>query len=178
MPKTHLVVTIVGPDKRGLVAEVTETIAESHANIVESRMMRLGGEFAMLMMLSLESEKREECNQTLESFETKGLDVFVRETDLTRMQKFQGFVPYEVSVWGADHEGIVHAVAEYLTEMHVQLEDVETNVTNAPNTGTPLFSMVAEIQAPPTLTLHQLRDKMDNLSDELGVDISVKLLMD
>ncbi len=178
MSKTHLVVTIVGPDKRGLVAEVTETIAESNANIVESRMMRLGGEFAMIMMLSLQSEQREECNQTLEGFETKGLDVFVRETDLTRIQKFKGFVPYEVSVWGADHEGIVHAVAEYLTEMHIQFEDVETEVTNAPNTGTPLFSMVTEVAAPPTLTLHDLRDKMDDLSDELGVDISVKLLID
>ena len=62
--------------------------------------------------------------------------------------------------------------------MHIQLEDVETNVTKAPNTGTPLFSMVTEVAAPPTLTLHNLRDNLDELSDELGVDISVKLLMD
>ena len=64
MPKTHLVVTIVGPDKRGLVAEVTDTISESHANIVESRMMRLGGEFAMMMLLNIQTEKLETCNQT------------------------------------------------------------------------------------------------------------------
>ena len=178
MPKTHLVVTILGPDKRGLVAEVTETIAESNANIVESRMMRLGGEFAMMMMLSLQSEQRDECNQTLESFEAKGMEVFVKETDLSRLDKFKGFVPYEVSVWGADHEGIIHAVAEYLAEKHIQFEDVETEVTNAPITGTPLFSMKAEIAAPPTITLHDLREHLDDLSDELGVDISVKLLMD
>ena len=178
MSKTHLVVTIVGSDKRGLVAEVTETISESQANIVESRMMRLGGEFAIIMMLTLQTEQRDKCNKTLESFEAKGMEVFVRETDLKRLEKFKGFVPYEISVWGADHEGIVHAVAEYLTDMHVQLEDVETNVIKAPNTGTPLFSMIAEVQAPPTLTMHDLRDKLNDLSDELGVDISVKLFID
>ena len=178
MSKTHFVVTIVGTDKRGLVAEVTKTIANGRANIIESRMMRLGGEFAMMMLLALQTEQREECSQTIESFKEKGLDVFIRETDLTRLEKFKGFVPYEVSVWGADHEGIIHAVSEYLTSVHIQLEDVETEVTNAPVTGTPLFSMVAEVAAPPTLTLHGLRDKLDDLSDELGVDISVKLLMD
>ena len=57
MQKTHLVVTIVGPDKRGLVAEVTETILESQASIIESRMMRLGGEFAMMMLISLPKEQ-------------------------------------------------------------------------------------------------------------------------
>ena len=178
MSKTHLVVTIVGTDKRGLVAEVTETIAKGQANIIESSMMRLGGEFAMMMLLNVKAEQREECNRTLENFESQGMEVFVRETDLSRVEKFQGFVPYEISVWGADHEGIIHAVSEHLTDAHIQLEDVETEVTKAPITGTPLFSMVAEVAAPPTLSLHQLRDKMDDLSDELGVDISVKLLMD
>ncbi len=178
MQKTYLVVTIIGPDKRGLVAEITEKIAEHHASIEESRMSRLGGEFAIIMLVSLDASQKEACCTSLEVFREQGLEVFSRETNLARIDKFKGFVPYEISVWGADHEGIVHAVAEYLTEMHVQLEDVETEVTNAPNTGTPLFSMVAEVAAPPTLSLHQLRDKMDDLSDELGVDISVKLLMD
>ncbi len=178
MSKTHLVVTILGPDKRGLVAEVTETIAESKANIIESRMMRLGGEFSMMMLLSLQEDQRDECNQTMESFEAKGMEVFVKETDLSRLDKFKGFVPYEVSVWGADHEGIIHAIAEHLSEKHIQFEDVETEVNPAPITGTPLFSMNAEIAAPPTLTLHDLRDELDDLSDQLGVDISVKLLVD
>lgn len=176
--KTHLVLTLLGPDKRGLVAEVTETIANGHANIDESRMMRLGGEFAMMMLLTIDEEKRDLCNQTLESFEAKGMEVFVKETDVNRLDKFKGFVPYEIAVWGADHEGIIHAISESLTAAHIQLEDVETEVTKAPITGTPLFSMVAEVAAPPTLTLHDLRDKLDNLSDKLGVDISVKLLMD
>ena len=52
---------------------------------------------------------------------------------------------------------------------------METHVTKAPVTGTPLFSMQAEVQAPPEISLPQLRDKLEELGDQLGVDISVKL---
>jgi hypothetical protein len=35
--------------------------------------------------------------------------------------------------------------------------------------------MQATVQAPPELTLHQLRQKLAEVGDELGVDIEVKL---
>ena len=178
MEKKHLVITIVGPDKRGLVADITERVADYHGGIEESRMSRLGGEFAIIMLVSLDESQKDACLTALEKFREQGMEIFSRETTFERTQKFAGFVPYEISVWGADHEGIIHSVTEYLADEYVQLEDIETEVTKAPITGTPLFSMVAEVQAQPTLTIHQLRDKMDDLSDELGVDISVKLLMD
>jgi glycine cleavage system regulatory protein len=66
-------------------------------------------------------------------------------------------------------------VAEQLAEARIQIETMDTHVTPAPVTGTPLFSMQAAIQAPPDLTLHQLRELLSDLSDELFVDIDVKL---
>jgi len=55
---------------------------------------------------------------------------------------------------------------------------METHVTRAPVTGTPLFSMMAEVKAPPGISLPQLRDKLEELGDQLGVDIGVKLSAD
>ena len=177
MQKIHLVVTIVGPDRRGLVAEITETIVEHHASIEESRMSRLGGDFAIIMLVAIDAAQKEMCCAALEKLEDHGLEVFSRVTDLSRIEKFKGFVPYEVSVWGADHEGIVHHVAEYLAELRIQVDDMETHVTKAPVTGTPLFSMHAEVQSPPEISLPQLREKLEKLGDHLGVDIGVKLPM-
>jgi glycine cleavage system regulatory protein len=79
-------------------------------------------------------------------------------------------------VIGADHECIVYHVAEYLAELHIQVDDMETHVNKAPVTGTPLFSMKAEVQGPPEISLTQLRDQLEELGDQLSVDISVKLL--
>ncbi len=173
MAKEYLVVTTVGPDKRGIVEKITEVIVGHHANIEESRMARLGGEFAVIMLLSLPGEKEEQFITGLDSLTQLGLTVFTRPTNFSRLQKFQGFVPYEISVVGAVHEGIVHSVAHYLATEKIQVETMDTHVSRAPTTGTPIFSMHASIEAPPELTLPKLRQKLTEVGDELGVDIEV-----
>lgn len=70
--------------------------------------------------------------------------------------------------------GIVHTVAEYLAEKHIQVEEMETRVTPAPVTGTPLFSMRAEIQVPPDIKLPELRENLFELGDKMGVDIEIR----
>ena len=79
---------------------------------------------------------------------------------------------------GADHEGIVHQVAEYLAKLRIQVDEMETHVTKAPVTGTPLFAMDASVQAPPEINLPQLKDKLEVLGDQLGVDIRLQLAID
>lgn len=178
MAKEYLVVTIIGPDRRGLVAKITEKIVAQNANIEESHMARLGGEFAVIMLLSIAKGSKLTLLSGLDNLNDDQVRVFAKETDLSRLKVFEGFVPYIISVIGADHEGIVHRVAEYLAEQNIQVDEMETHVTQAPVTGTPLFSMQAEVQAPPEISLPQLRDKLEELGDQLGVDIDVKLPVD
>lgn len=175
MAKEYLVVTTVGPDRRGTVEKITEVIVSHQANIEESRMARLGGEFAVIMLLSLPGEKEEALLAGLDTLKEQNLTVITRRTNLSRLEMFQGFVPYEISVIGADHEGIVHRVAHYLASEKIQVEMMETQVSRAPTTGTPIFAMEAMVQAPPELTLPQLRHKLAGLADELGVDIEVRV---
>lgn len=175
MAKIYLVVTAVGRDRRGTVELITDVVVKHFANIEESRMARLGGEFAVIMMLSLADDNLEALTRDLNGLNEKQLMVNSRRTDLSRMDKFQRFVPYEISVFGADHEGIVNSVARYLASEQINVEDMDTRVTNAPNTGTPLFSMTARVQVPPTLSLSELRKKLAEVGDELDVDIEVKI---
>ena len=51
--RRHLVMTFVGPDQIGIVDRVTRMILEYDGNVEESRMTRLGGEFAMLLLISV-----------------------------------------------------------------------------------------------------------------------------
>jgi glycine cleavage system transcriptional repressor len=140
-------------------------------------MARLGGEFAVIMLLSMPGEKTDDMLAQLDNLKADGLTAITRETDLSRLRRFEGYVPYEISVTGADHEGIVHRVARYLAADRINVETMDTDITEAPHTGTPLFSMYATMQVPPDLTLSQLRQKLAELGDELGVDIEVKLLV-
>jgi len=175
MAKSYLVVTAVGQDRRGTVETITDVIVNHSANIEESRMARLGGEFAVIMLLSLAEENLSHLIENLKGLEKKGLTLTASETDFSRIEIFQGYVPYEISVIGADHEGIVNSVARYLASEHINVEEMDTRVTPAPNTGTPLFSMYAKIQAPPQLSLNQLREKLAIIGRDLDVDIDVKV---
>ncbi len=177
MTKMYMVVTTIGPDRRGTVEKITGLMLKHGGNIEQSRMARLGGEFAIIMLLSLPSEEQESLLAELKGLSDEGLAVFARETDLSRLKRFEGYVPYEIFVGGADHEGIVHNVAHYLAGERINIESADTHITSAPHTGTPLFSMHATMQAPPELTLSQLRHKLAAVADELGVDIEVKLLV-
>ena len=175
MAKAYLVVTAVGRDRRGTVEMITDVIVKHSANIEESRMARLGGEFAVIMLLSLAEEKLSLLIENIKGLEEKGLTLTARETDLSRIEVFRGYVPYEISVIGADHEGIVNSVARYLAMERINVEEMDTHVTPAPNTGTPLFSMYAKLQAPSQLSLSRLREKLAKVGQELDVDIDVNV---
>ena len=175
MSRVHLVVTAIGHDKRGTVERITDVAIAHQANIEESKMARLGGEFAVIMLLSLVDESLDDILTGFDNLKAQGLTVTTRITDFSRLQKFKGYVPYEISVIGADHEGIVNRVARYLASEQINIEEMDTTVTNAPNTGTPLFSMSARVQSPPYLNLSKLRKKLAKVGDELDVDIEVKV---
>ena len=54
--KVPLVMTIIGPDRTGLVESVARVVAEHGGNWLESRMCRLGGEFAGILRIELPVE--------------------------------------------------------------------------------------------------------------------------
>ncbi len=75
-----------------------------------------------------------------------------------------------ITVLGADHLGIIHEVTRYLSEQGINVETMTTEVTAAPMSGTPLFSMSAVVRVPPKLSLEDLSEALDYIGDELSVD--------
>ena len=48
--ETLLAVTVIGPDRAGLVRDLSGIVTDASGNIQESRMIALGSEFAVLML--------------------------------------------------------------------------------------------------------------------------------
>jgi len=72
--------TIIGPDRTGLVESVARVVAEHGGNWLESRMCRLGGEFAGILRIELPVEKRQTLLGALQTLQSRGLTVVVRPT--------------------------------------------------------------------------------------------------
>jgi glycine cleavage system regulatory protein len=142
-------------------------------NVEEARMARLGGEFAAIMLVSAPDENLQALQKDLVELEAENLRVVARLTTKAA-EPFRGYVPYELALSGADHVGILHAVSDFLAREGINIESLDTEVTNAPVTGIALFSMRAVLQAPPSISFAELRRRLAEIADELGVDIELK----
>ncbi|MDH3974425.1 MAG: transcriptional regulator [Deltaproteobacteria bacterium] len=169
----HIVATLAGPDHVGIVDRVTKKILELGGNIEESRMARLGGDFAMLLFISISAENRESLSASLERFNKDGFQIFLRETEGEAKTKYTGWLPYLVEVSGADHEGIINSITHNLANNGINIESMDTNTAPAPMSGTILFTMTAIVVAPPDLKYHKWRDPLDDICNAVNVNIKV-----
>ena len=83
-------------------------------------------------------------------------------------------MPYSLRVSGVDRPGIVRAVADLLARRSINVGSLESRVTYAALSGTPLFALDAELEVPSELALSELRREVQTLSDEENLDLALE----
>lgn len=169
--RTNIVLTLTGTDRVGIVDEVTQFLLDLNGNIDTSRMSRLGGEFAILMLVSLPSDRIARLEQEIPRLLARGYKVTATPTAQTYAQAHAGWLPYQIEVFGADHEGIIHEIAHTLSQSGISIETMETDTTRAPISGSPMFSMTALVVAPPHLPEPVWMKALADAGHHLHVDI-------
>lgn len=170
---TEIVLTLTGHDRIGIVEAVTEVLVRHGGNILSSRMARLGGEFAMLVLVSLPGPDLSRLEADLQPWRAEGYQTGLLPTENRQAEKFAGWQAYAVSVEGADHEGIIHEVAQFMAQAGINIEEMETGVVSAPMSGTPLFTMQAVVLAPPQSSWAQWSAALDEIGHQQNVTITV-----
>jgi glycine cleavage system transcriptional repressor len=170
-----LVLSALGPDRPGLVAEVTHAITERGANVEDSRMAVFGAEWGMLILVSGNAGQVESIVGHLKDLEKKtGLTITSRKTKSPAEYRRRAVMPYVVTAEALDHEGIVRAVASALHELGVNIVSLETIAYNAPVTGSPLFRLEALIDVPQGLSIGRVRDAMSTVAERENIDVDVR----
>ncbi len=172
----NFVLTLTGPDRIGIVENVTRLLLDRGGNVENSRMARLGGEFAVLMLVSMPSERFSDLDKGLEVLSSQGYKVTTTYADETYAGAHVGWLPYRIEVHGADHEGIIHEVARYLSERGISIEAMDSESTPAPTSGVPLFAMTAEVVVPPDVSDRGWEAGLDEIGGRLNLDITVSAL--
>lgn len=161
--------TAVGADRPGIVAAVTEVLADLGCNLEDSSMTILGGQFAMMLVLSTPPEVGATDLEaaTAGPAGALGLVVTVREAADEEGPPPAGEGAWTVSVHGADHPGIVHGVAALLAAEGVNIVDLSTRVAGPAEA--PLYAMVLDVTLPPTVEPDGLQRRLQARAVELGV---------
>lgn len=176
--ETFLVLSALGPDRPGLVAEVTEYLTERGVNVEDSRMAVLGAEFGILVLVSgtpaqigrVEGEVAQLTDRT-------GLGVLVRGTRSPEEHRRAMVIPCLVTAEAIDQEGIVRAVSRALHRAGVNIVSLETTTYQAPDTGSPLFRLEARIDVPQATGVARVRKAMDEVAELENLDIDVRSLI-
>lgn len=171
--RSNLVLTVTGADRVGIVEEVTKVLLDLGGNVETSRMARLGGEFAMLMLVSLAEEQLTALDGMLADLTARGYTVATALTQRSYAEAHPGWSAHRIDVQGADHEGIVHEIAAGLASAGISIESAETTTTSAPVTGTLLFSMSALVMVPPELDDATWRGSLEDAARQSNVDVRV-----
>jgi glycine cleavage system transcriptional repressor len=176
--ENYLVLSALGPDRPGLVAEVTSFITERGGNIEDSRMAVLGAEFGILVLVSGTADEVAKIAQDARGLEAKiGLGVVTRPTKAPSEHRRATTIPCVVTAEALDHEGFVRSVSTALHRVGVNIVSLETTAYNAPVTGSPLFRLEAQIDVPREVTLAKLREAMADVAERQNIDIDVKSLI-
>ncbi len=168
--QTALVMTVIGRDRTGLVESVARLVAENGGNWLESRMCRLGGEFAGILRVHIPNEKTQALIQALESLKAQGLTVITRPDQAASTLKRERLASLELV--GQDRPGIVQHVSAVLTSQGVNVEELTTERTSAPMSGESLFRAAARLRLPDSCVVSDLRKELETVAGDLMVDIS------
>jgi glycine cleavage system transcriptional repressor len=176
--ETFLVLSALGPDRPGLVAEVTEYLTERGGNVEDSRMAVLGGDFGIMVLVSGAPERIGAIEQDHESLSDRtGLSVMLRRTKSPEDHRRAAVIPVVVTAEAIDQEGIVRAVARALHRVGVNIVSLETTAYEAPVTGSPLFRLEARVDVPQATGIARVRKALDEVAIAENLDIEVRSLI-
>ena len=168
---THFAVTAVGADRPGIVAGVTRAFVEHGCNLEDSSMTILRGQFAMMLVVDAPAGVGVDQLEAALAGPAAELDLVVTvrpaadppaaSDDATEA------LSWTVSVYGADHPGIVHGVASLLAGRSVNIVDLSTRVVGPPDQ--PAYTMILEVTLPPGADPRELERELEAKAVELGV---------
>jgi glycine cleavage system regulatory protein len=167
----NLVLTVIGEDKPGIVELLSQTVAAHEGNWLESRMLRLAGEFAGIVRVKAPEARSRALAKALEELHTRGLRIVVARSDTGGGPR--GLRGIRLELVGGDRPGIIRDISRALARLHVNVDELESECSPAPISGGMLFKATAQLRVPPEADLEELRADLEEIANDLMVDVTL-----
>lgn len=163
-----LVMTVIAPDRTGLVESIARAVADCGGNWLESRFCKLGGEFAGILRVEIPQDKKSTLVAALQKISDLQVTIRIDEKNIplgnARKTKLE--------IVGHDRPGIVRDISAALARAGVNVEEFSSEIVSAPMSGEDLFKASANLQLPERCDLAALKMDLEKIAADLLVDIS------
>jgi methionyl-tRNA formyltransferase len=167
-----LVVTVMGPDRPGIVRQLAERAQRHGANWVGSRMSKMANEFAGMVHLEVPAASVAALTAALQSLESAGLKVLVAASDASGGAP-AGYRSFALELVGQDRVGIVSQVTHMLAERGVGIESLHTEVSRSNPSAQASFRISAQLMVPKAQDVQALQAELGTLAQEMMLDITL-----
>lgn len=173
----HYAVSVVGKDRPGIVAAITEGLFNLGCNIADSSCTMLGGEFAMILIISMKKpfSKSRLIDELKPVCDRIGMSLGVRtlHSDEIARQETDSEICM-ISVYGADQPGIVYRVTRELAARSINITDLNTKLIGTEDE--PVYVLMLEVALPEGESAEGVEQTLAALKKELNVEISVRVI--
>lgn len=159
-------VSVVGSDRPGIVAGITEVLYDLGCNLADATSTILSGHFSMVLLVT-SAVPAGQIEQALAPVADR-LELVTIARAVDEAQTDTPAPTHVVSVYGADRPGIVFRVARALALRSVNITDLSSRVIGDPET--PVYTLMLEITASDAAAIQA---DLEALATELGVEAAV-----
>jgi methionyl-tRNA formyltransferase len=166
-----LVVTVMGPDRPGIVRQLSDRAERFGANWAASRLSHLAGEFAGMVHFEVPRENADALAESLRGLESAGLRLVIARSESAGVPA--GLRGVELELIGEDRLGIVSKLTRILAEAGVSIEHMHTEIVGGHSPGKNMFKVAAHLLVPKALSSDELRGQLEALGREMMVDFAL-----
>lgn len=177
LERSYYAVSVVGPDRPGIVAGITEALYRLGCNIADSSCAMLASEFAMILIIShpkpftkahLLEELKPPCDKL-------GMTLSVRSLPGGEEQRRAPAGEIcQITVYGADQPGIVYRVTSALAARQINIMDLNTKLVGSDEE--PVYVMLLEATLPEGVSPEDVEQLLASLRAELQVEIGIRIV--
>ena len=167
-----LVITVLGPDRPGLVSALASRASDCGANWLESSMAQLCGKFAGIVRLEVEEAALPRLESALRGLDAEGLQLTIERAACASTAAGSRAVEFEVV--GNDRPGIVREISTALAHHGASIDRLDTSCESASFSGEAMFRAQLAVHLPGELEVGDLQHALEALANELMVDITLE----
>lgn len=166
----ELAVTAMGADQPGIVAAVARVLHERGGNIEDSAMTILGGRFSLVLLVTGDDDA--EALEAALAAGTADLNLHLSVVDAGEAHDTAA-ATHLLSVYGADHPGILAGVSTALANVGANVTDLSSRLIGSEDE--PVYALVVELS---TDDEEAVSGAVASTADDLGVDWTLRALDD
>ena len=169
MADHHLILTVIGDDRPGLVEELATAVSAHDGNWLEASLAHLSGKFAGIVRVAVPAERSAALQTALTKLSGLKVSAALADTEKSAPAGRR----FSLELVGHDRIGIVKEVSQVLARHAVNVEELATHTSSAPMSAEILFNAQAELLAAPDFNVQALKADLERISNDLMVDITL-----